>query len=87
MLMSIFYTINIWRIRSMPVDIPQMLCSISCLNNNGQEYLFSGSVIYLVRCDRGLSQPHGTTSWQLRALVTWLHTACLLVGVLHPGNI
>ena len=39
--MSVFYTLNIWCIRSIFGDVRQMLCSISRTNNNGQEYLLS----------------------------------------------
>ena len=41
----------------MSVDVRQMFCSISRLNNNEQEYFVSGSVRYinLVRCGRGLT--------------------------------
>ena len=57
MLMSVSYMVNIQRILSMSVDVRQMLCSISHLNNNGQKYLLSGSVRYIspVRCDRGFT--------------------------------
>ena len=48
--------VNIQRICSVSVDVRQMLCSISSLNNSGQDYFLSSSVHYINpgRCDGGL---------------------------------
>ena len=55
MLMTVFYIVNMFCVHSVSGDVQQMLCSISRPNNNGREYLLSGSACYInpVRRDRG----------------------------------